>query len=38
MPVVEVKQGMSLEPNRVFVMPPAMYCELSARLHEICPA
>lgn len=35
MPVVEVKQGMRLEPNRVFVMPPRMDMSLAGNVFNL---
>jgi len=35
MPVVEVKQGMRLEPNRVFVMPPRVDMSLAGNVFDL---
>src|ERR1700733_9251964 len=35
MPVVEVKQGMRLEPNRVFVMPPHVDMSLAGNVFDV---
>jgi len=35
MPVVEVKQGMRLEPNRVFVMPPRVDMSLTGNVFDL---